>query len=280
MSRSPPEARYGTREGYLPPVTNTLVVERKNGVLCLTLNRPEVLNSFNAEMAGALQAELGGAASDASIRAVLLTGTGRGFCAGQDLAEALPKDSVMPDLGNFVRTTWNPIIRAIRTLEKPVVCAVNGTAAGAGANVAFACDIVFAASTVNFIQSFAKIGVIPDSGGTFILPRLVGLARATALTMLAEKLPAQQALEWGLIYKVVPPDTLMADALACATHLATQPTKALGLIKRAFNESLGVSLDDALANEETLQREAGKSSDYAEGVKAFLEKRAPRFTGQ
>jgi len=261
-------------------VTNTLVVERKNGVLCLTLNRPEVLNSFNAEMAGALQAELGGAASDASIRAVLLTGTGRGFCAGQDLAEALPKDSVMPDLGNFVRTTWNPIIRAIRTLEKPVVCAVNGTAAGAGANVAFACDIVFAASTVNFIQSFAKIGVIPDSGGTFILPRLVGLARATALTMLAEKLPAQQALEWGLIYKVVPPDTLMADALACATHLATQPTKALGLIKRAFNESLGVSLDDALANEETLQREAGKSSDYAEGVKAFLEKRAPRFTGQ
>lgn len=248
--------------------------------MSLTLNRPEVLNSFNSELAAALQGELAGAATDVSIRAVLLTGAGRGFCAGQDLAEALPKDGAMPDLGNFVRTTWNPIIRGIRSLEKPVVCAVNGTAAGAGANVAFACDIVFAANTATFIQSFSKIGVIPDSGGTFILPRLIGLQRATALTMLAEKLPAQQALDWGLIYKVVPPESLMADAFACAKHLATQPTRALGLIKRAFNQSLGVSLDDALENEERLQREAGKSADYAEGVKAFLEKRAPKFTGQ
>ena len=261
-------------------MSHTLIVERKDGVLCLTLNRPDVLNSFNSELAAALQAELAGAAADMSIRAVLLTGAGRAFCAGQDLAEALPKDGAMPDLGDFVRTTWNPIIRGIRNLEKPVVCAVNGTAAGAGANVAFACDIVFAATTATFIQSFAKIGVIPDSGGTFILPRLVGLQRATALTMLAEKLPAQQAMDWGLVYKLVPPESLMTDAFACAKHLSTQPTRALGLIKRAFNQSLGVSLDAALENEETLQREAGKSSDYAEGVKAFLEKRPPTFTGQ
>ncbi len=261
-------------------MTGTLRSERHDGVLCLTLNRPDVLNSFNAEMAAGLQAALGAAATDGGVRAVLLTGAGRGFCAGQDLAEALPKDGKMPDLGNFVRTTWNPIIRAIRTLEKPVVCAVNGTAAGAGANLAFACDIVFASTSATFIQSFAKIGVIPDSGGTFILPRLVGLQRASALTMLAEKLPAQQALEWGLVYKLAAPEQLLDDALACAKHLATQPTRALGLIKRGFNESLGVTLETQLDYEEDLQREAGRTADYAEGVAAFLEKRAPRFTGR
>ncbi len=261
-------------------MTQTLLTEQTEGVLRLTLNRPDVLNSFNAEMALGLQSALARAATDSSIRAVLLTGSGRGFCAGQDLAEALPKDGIMPDLGEFVRTTWNPIIRAIRTLEKPVVCAVNGTAAGAGANLAFACDIVFAATTAGFIQSFAKIGVIPDSGGTFILPRLVGLQRATALTMLAEKISAQQAMDWGLVYKVVEPTSLVADSFACAKHLATQPTRALGLIKRGFNHSLGVSLDAQLAFEEALQREAGRSTDYAEGVAAFLEKRPPTFTGQ
>jgi 2-(1,2-epoxy-1,2-dihydrophenyl)acetyl-CoA isomerase len=257
-----------------------LLVNESDGVLSISLNRPDVLNSFNAQMARELQTELGRASTDSTVRAVLLTGSGRGFCAGQDLAEALPQDGVMPDLGDFVRTTWNPIIRAIRTLEKPVVCAVNGIAAGAGANLAFACDIVFAATTAGFIQSFAKIGVIPDSGGTFILPRLVGLQRATALTMLAEKIPAQQAMDWGLIYKVVEPAALMADAMACAKHLATQPTRALGLIKRGLNHSLGVSLDTQLAYEEELQREAGRTADYAEGVKAFLEKRPPAFTGQ
>lgn len=263
----------------MPP---SLVIDQRDGVLSLTLNRPDVLNSFNAQMARELQDALAHAASDTTIRAVLLTGAGRGFCAGQDLSEALPKDGEkkLPDLGGFVRTTWNPIIRGIRNLEKPVVCAVNGTAAGAGANLAFACDIVFAASTASFIQSFAKIGVIPDSGGTFILPRLVGLQRATALTMLAEKLPAQQAMEWGLIYRVVPTEALLTEAHACAKYLATQPTRALGIIKRAFNHSLGVSLDAALDAEETLQREAGQTADYAEGVKAFMEKRSPRFTGQ
>jgi 2-(1,2-epoxy-1,2-dihydrophenyl)acetyl-CoA isomerase len=258
----------------------TLIVEQNDGVLSITLNRPDVLNSFNGEMARETQAALARAAGDASIRAVLLTGTGRGFCAGQDLAEAMPKDGVMPDLGNFVRTSWNPMVRAIRTLEKPVVCAVNGTAAGAGANLAFACDIVFASSNASFIQSFSKIGVIPDSGGTFILPRLVGLHRATVLTMLADKITAQQALEWGLVYQVTVPESLVADALACAKHLATQPTRALGMIKRAFNQSMGVSLDAQLDYEEKLQREAGATADYAEGVKAFLEKRPPRFTGQ
>lgn len=259
---------------------STLAVLRDDAVLRLTLNRPDVLNSFNAEMAGALQDELASAAADKTIRAVLLTGAGRGFCAGQDLAEALPRDGAMPDLGNFVRTTWNPIIRGIRELEKPVICAVNGTAAGAGANLAFACDITFASTTASFIQSFSKIGVIPDSGGTFILPRLVGLARATALTMLAEKISADQAAAWGLIYKACEPHTFLDEALACARHLATQPTRALGLIKRGFNRSLGVALDAQLDYEEVLQREAGRSADYAEGVQAFLEKRPPRFTGR
>ena len=262
----------------MPP----LITEHRDGVLRLTLNRPDVLNSFNAPMAREVQDALAAAATNAGVRAVLLTGAGRGFCAGQDLAEALPKEGekTPPDLGDFVRTTWNPIIRAIRTLEKPVVCAVNGTAAGAGANLAFACDIVFASSAATFIQSFAKIGVIPDSGGTFLLPRIVGLQRATALTMLAEKLSAEQAREFGLVYKVVAPESLLDEAEACAKQLATQPTRALGLIKRGFNHSLGVSLDAQLAYEEVLQREAGGTADYAEGVQAFLEKRPPRFTGR
>lgn len=258
----------------------TLLIEQRDGVLSLTLNRPDVLNSVNAELAGALQRALAGAASDPAVRAVMLTGTGRGFCAGQDLAEAMPRGGTIPDPGEFVRTTWNPIVLAIRTLEKPVVCAVNGTAAGAGANLALTCDIVFASTGASFIQSFAKIGVIPDTGGTFILPRIVGLQRAAALTMLAEKISAQQALEWGLVYKVVAPEQLLADALACARQLATQPTRAIGMIKRAFNHSLGVPLDAQLAYEEALQREAGRTVDYVEGVRAFLEKRAPGFTGQ
>jgi 2-(1,2-epoxy-1,2-dihydrophenyl)acetyl-CoA isomerase len=257
-----------------------LIVEQTDGVLCITLNRPDVLNSFNVAMAGEVQAALASAAEDKEVRAVLLTGAGRAFCAGQDLAEAMPKDGVMPDLSDFVRKSWNPTVRAIRRIEKPVVCAVNGTAAGAGANLAFACDIVFAANTASFIQSFTKIGVIPDSGGTFILPRLVGLQRAAALTMLAEKIPAQQAMEWGLIYKVVDADKLMAEATACAKHLAKQPTRAIGLTKRGFNQSLGVKLEDQLEYEQVLQGEAGRSADYAEGVNAFLEKREPRFTGR
>jgi 2-(1,2-epoxy-1,2-dihydrophenyl)acetyl-CoA isomerase len=260
----------------MPP----LLAAHSSGVLSLTLNRPDVLNSFTRELSRELQGALAEAAANPEVRAVLLTGAGRGFCAGQDLAEAMPAGGAIPDLGDFVRETWNPVVRAIRHLEKPVVCAVNGVAAGAGANLAFACDIIFAASNATFVQSFAKIGVIPDSGGTFILPRLVGLHRATVMTMLAEKLSAEQAREWGLVYKVVAPDALVETAFATAAHLATQPTRALGMIKRAFNHSLGVDLDEQLAYEEALQREAGRTADYAEGVHAFLEKRAPTFKGQ
>ena len=186
----------------------------------------------------------------------------------------------MPDLGDIVRDSYNPVIRAIRKLEKPVICAVNGVAAGAGANLAFACDVVFASSSATFVQSFARIGVIPDSGGTFILPRIVGLQRATALTMLAEKVTAEQALEWGMVYRVVEPGGLAEAALTTATYLASQPTHGLGLIKRAFNRSLGVDLEGQLDYEEELQREAGRTADYAEGVRAFLEKRKPRFEGR
>lgn len=250
------------------------------GVATVTLNRPDVLNSFRRSMAAEMLATFERIRDDATIRAVVLTGAGRAFCAGQDLAEAVPKDGAMPDLGDFVRDGYNPIVRAIRKLEKPVLCAVNGVAAGAGANLAFVCDIVLAASSATFIQSFAKIGVIPDTAGTFILPRIVGLHRATVMTMLAEKMTAQQARDWGLVYMVTEPEALMETTLGTARHLATQPTRGLGLIKRGFNASLGIDLDDQLDYEEELQREAGRTADYAEGVRAFLEKRKPVFTGQ
>ena len=259
---------------------NDILFEAADGVATITLNRPDVLNSFTRPMARALLETLDAVAADENLRAVVLTGAGRGFCAGQDLSEAAPKDGVMPDLGDIVRGTYNPIVRAIRKLEKPVLCAVNGVAAGAGANLAFACDILIASSAAIFIQSFAKIGVIPDSGGTFILPRIVGLHRAAAMTMLAEKMSAKQAQEWGLVYMVTEPEALLETTLGIARTLATQPTRGLGLTKRAFNRSLGVDLDAQLDYEEELQREAGKTEDYREGVYAFLEKRKPVFKGR
>ena len=258
-----------------------ILLEIDGGVAIVTLNRPDVLNSFTRPMARQLRDALEQIAADDALRAVVLTGAGRGFCAGQDLSEALPaSDGAMPDLGDIVRDSYNPVIRAIRKLEKPVVCAVNGVAAGAGANLAFACDIVFAASSATFVQSFAKIGVIPDSGGTFLLPRLVGLHRASVMTMLAEKMSAEQARDWGLVYLVTEPEVLLETALGTARQLATQPTRALGLIKRGFNQSLGVDLDAQLDVEEKLQREAGGTADYVEGVRAFLEKRKPVFRGK
>ena len=254
--------------------------ETADGVTTITLARPDVLNAFNRKMAKDLQNALKAAGENDSVRAVLLTGAGRGFCAGQDLAEATAGAPGSVDLGDIVKTNYTPSVLAIRELMKPVVCAVNGVAAGAGANLALACDIVVAAEDASFIQSFTKIGLIPDTGGTFFLPRLVGPARATALMMLADKVPATRALEWGMIYQVVPSTVLLDTALSLAKQLATMPTRALALTKQALNQSMGADFRSALAVEEKLQREAGQTSDYAEGVRAFLEKRKPVYTGR
>ncbi len=256
-----------------------ILTSTADGVLTVTLNRPDVLNSFNLAMANELVLALRSAGDDRAVRAVLLTGSGRAFCAGQDLAEVLPVAGHMPDLGDVVRRQYNPIIHAIRMLEKPVVCAVNGVAAGAGANIAFACDITVAAAEATFIQSFAKIGLIPDSGGTYILPRLIGMQRAAALTMLGDKLDAARAKEWGLIYDVAPAADLLAVAGGIARRLADMPTRGLGLAKRGFNAGFSNDLDAQLLLEEELQREAGRTADYAEGVRAFVEKRKPVFQG-
>ncbi len=250
------------------------------GVATITLKRPDVLNAFNRKMAKDLQQALKVAGETDSVRAVLLTGAGRGFCAGQDLAEATAGAPGSVDLGEIVKTNYTPSVLAIRELMKPVVCAVNGVAAGAGANLALACDIVIAAEDASFIQSFTKIGLVPDTGGTFFLPRLVGPARATALMMLADKVTANKALEWGMIYQVVPNTVLMDTAVALARQLAAMPTRALALTKQALNTSMGTDYKSALAVEEEMQREAGKTADYAEGVRAFLEKRKPVYTGR
>ena len=250
------------------------------GVLTLTMNRPDVLNSCNRGMVTELRQAFESAGPDATVRAVLLTGAGRAFCAGQDLAEAVPPaGKPAPDIGDVV-VGYNGLILAIRRLEKPVVAAVNGVAAGAGANIALAADFVIASAEASFIQAFVKIGLIPDNGGTFFLPRLIGLARATSLAMLGGKVAAPQAKEWGMIHDVVPAEGLMEAAGGFARHLAGQPTRALGLIKRAFNASMGNDLEAQLALEAKLQREAGRTADYLEGVRAFQEKRAPAYTGR
>ncbi|HET7459006.1 MAG TPA: enoyl-CoA hydratase-related protein [Gemmatimonadaceae bacterium] len=259
---------------------STVLRSVSDGVLTVTMNRPEVLNSCNRPMVAALRDAFAAAASDDGVRAVLLTGAGRAFCAGQDLAEAVPPEGEpTPDIGDIV-AGYNALILAMRDLEKPIVAAVNGVAAGAGANIALACDLVVAADSASFIQAFAKIGLIPDNGGTFFLPRLVGMARATSLTMLGDRVPAAQAVEMGMIYRAVPAAELMESAGALARHLATQPTRGLGLIKRALNASLANDLAAQLDVEEELQREAGRTEDYREGVRAFQEKRGARFVGR
>ncbi len=258
-----------------------ILSEATGAVLRITLNRPEVLNAFNLDMARELQAALDHAAESPAIRAIVLTGSGRGFCAGQDLA-AVDMSPGAPDvdLAMFIREQYNPVITRLRSIEKPVIAAVNGVAAGAGANLAFACDIVLAATNASFIQSFTKIGLVPDSGGTWTLPRLVGFARASALMLLAEKVPATQARDWGMIWQVHEPGELADAAMTMATTMAAQPTRAFGLTKRLLNASLQNDLATQLAMEEELQGEAGKSADFREGVLAFLEKRAPAFTGR
>ncbi len=247
----------------------------EDNVLIITLNRADKLNSFVRPMAFALQEALDEANYNPEIRAVYLTGEGRAFCAGQDLAEAISKEG--PELENIVKEHYNPIIEKLRNLKKPVVCGVNGVAAGAGANIALACDVVFALNKASFIQAFSKIGLIPDSGGTFTLPRLIGFQRASALMMLGDKISADEAQQIGMIYKSVEG---LDEALNTAKKLAKMPTKGLWLTKKALNESMTNTLTDQLNLEEKLQTEAGKSFDYNEGVNAFLDKRKPIFKGE
>lgn len=267
------------REG-LDRVADSILLDFDSGVATITLNRPESLNSFNEEMHGRL-AEAMRRVKDSDARALLLTGAGRGFCAGQDLNDrnVRPGDEP-PDLGRSLELFYNPLIRSLRALELPVVCAVNGVAAGAGANIALACDIVLAGRSASFIQAFCKIGLLPDSGGTFVLPRLVGAARTVGLSMLGTKLTAEQAEAWGLIWKCVDDDKLMAEARKLASNLATQPTKGLAFIKRALQASVNNTFDQQLDLERDLQREAGQSADYREGVTAFMERREPKFRGR
>ncbi|MCY1347830.1 1,2-epoxyphenylacetyl-CoA isomerase [compost metagenome] len=253
----------------------------EDGVALLSLNRPEQLNSFNAQMHGEVREALRQVRQNPDVRVLLLTGEGRGFCAGQDLGDRnVAPGAAMPDLGESIEKFYNPLIRTLRDLPLPVICAVNGVAAGAGANIPLACDLVLAARSASFIQAFCKIGLIPDSGGTWTLPRLVGMARAKALMLLGDRLPAEQAQQWGLIHRVVEDAELRDEALKLARHLATQPTYGLALIKRALNASLGNDFDAQLDVERDLQRLAGRSEDYREGVGAFMEKRTPQFKGR
>ncbi len=258
----------------------TIEVEAAEGFAVVTLNRPDKLNSFNETMHAELRRALDRAAADSAVRALLLTGSGRGFCAGQDLGDRNMSADAEMDLGQTIDTLYNPLVRQIRALEKPVICAVNGVAAGAGANIALSCDIVLAARSAKFIQAFCKIGLVPDSGGTYSLPRLVGEARAKGLALLGRPLSAEQAAAWGLIWEVHDDAALMPAARELAAHLATQPTRGLALIKQALQASSQNSLDQQLDLERDLQRIAGRSEDYREGVAAFLEKRQADFKGR
>jgi 2-(1,2-epoxy-1,2-dihydrophenyl)acetyl-CoA isomerase len=259
---------------------SSILVDVREGYRVITLNRPQRLNSFTEDMHVALKKALDDAENDPSCRALMLTGAGRGFCAGQDLNDRLAKPGEKIVLGVTLEQYYNPLIRRLRALPFPVVAAVNGVAAGAGANIALACDIVLAAKSATFLQAFSKIGLVPDSGGTWFLPRLVGPARARGLALLADPLPAERAESWGLIWKCVADDELIGAANELCQRFAVGPTYGLSLIKRALDAAETNDLSTQLDLERDLQRSAGTSPDYAEGVKAFMEKRSPKFTGE
>jgi 2-(1,2-epoxy-1,2-dihydrophenyl)acetyl-CoA isomerase len=257
---------------------SSIIFEVKNHIAFITLNRPEKFNAFNREMALAFQTRLDEIASDTSIRAVHLTGAGKAFSAGQDIAELTGENP--PPIEKILSEHYNPIVTRIRNLNRPVICAVNGVAAGAGANIALSCDIVLASTSASFIQAFSKIGLIPDSGGTFMLPRLIGWQKASALMMLGDKVTAEEAEKLGMIYKVYNDDLFIAETLKVTNTLAEMPTTALALIKKTLNASFVNNLQQQLQLEDQSQREAGSTSDYREGIDAFIAKRPATFTGR
>ncbi len=259
-------------------MSDTILYNKIGNIAKITLNRPKVFNSFNREMALALQNIMDECWHDNTIRAIYLTGEGKAFCAGQDLQEV--SGDQPPSFRTILSEHYNPIIEKLRNIEKPIVAAVNGVAAGAGANIALACDIVIASKSASFIQAFSKIGLIPDSGGTFFLPRLIGFQRASAIMMLGDKISAQEALEMGMIYKVLDDEKFMDESWKIAETLSQMPTKGLGYTKRALNQSFTNDLNQQLSLEDHLQTEAGSTKDYKEGVAAFLEKRKPNFIGE
>jgi 2-(1,2-epoxy-1,2-dihydrophenyl)acetyl-CoA isomerase len=256
----------------------SILSEIKNNIAFLTLNRPEKYNAFNREMALSFQSILDEFEKDKSVRCVYLTGSGKAFCAGQDLAEITDPDG--PGMEKILKEHYNPIVTKIRMLNKPVVAAVNGIAAGAGANIALCCDVVVAAQSAFFIQAFSKIGLVPDNGGTFFLPRLIGMQKASAFMMLGDKISAQEAERVGMIYKFFTDKTFIKEAEKIAFALAGLPTKGIAYTKQALNKSMGNTLELQLDTEDALQQQAALTKDFKEGVAAFLEKRKPNFTGE
>ena len=258
--------------------STSILYTQEGGIATITLNRPSVFNSFNQEMIKSLQHHFDVAAQNVSVRAVVLTGTGKAFCAGQDLGEVLEEKEI--DFNKIVQENYNPLVLKIRNMDKPVVAAVNGVAAGAGANLALACDIVVAKESTNFIQAFSKIGLIPDCGGTYFLPRLIGLQKATALMMLADKVSAAQAKEIGMIYEFFADDIFDTEVAKIADKLANLPTKGLAYTKKLLNQTFNNSIEEQLIQEGLFQAKSGNTSDYQEGVDAFIEKRNPVFKGE
>ena len=257
---------------------NSILLKIENKIADITLNRPEVFNSFNREMAFLLQDTLDACEKNDEVRAIVLTGNGKAFCAGQDLKEVTDPD-LNPGFKKILEEHYNPIITRIRSIKKPIIGAINGVAAGAGANIALSCDIVVAHEKVNFIQAFSLIGLVPDSAGTFFLPRLIGFQKALALAMLGDKISAEEAERLGMIYKMIPLENFEEEVHKLALKMANMPTKALGMIKELYNKSMSNTLEDQLALESKLQIEAAQTNDYAEGVAAFIEKRKPNFKG-